>query len=158
MNAGAGHLVGWDITPGVSQARHTTWNLGIRWRRGWDLNPRARFCQATRFRGGLFQPLRHLSAVAAPKLSKRADHPQLSAQGIITRHQTSCDSAHGAKRSSIHFENDVHVLAVAFNLQYSRSASGQRLQSRTQTVQRRHRLAIERVDHVSRLQIRFDSQ
>jgi hypothetical protein len=31
------------------------------WRRGWDLNPRARFCQATRFRGGLFQPLRHLS-------------------------------------------------------------------------------------------------
>jgi hypothetical protein len=33
----------------------------INWRRGWDLNPRARFCQATRFRGGLFQPLRHLS-------------------------------------------------------------------------------------------------
>ena len=32
------------------------------WRRGWDSNPRARFCQATRFRGGLFQPLRHLSA------------------------------------------------------------------------------------------------
>jgi hypothetical protein len=31
------------------------------WRRGWDLNPRARFYQATRFRGGLFQPLRHLS-------------------------------------------------------------------------------------------------
>lgn len=25
------------------------------------MNPRARFCQATRFRGGLFQPLRHLS-------------------------------------------------------------------------------------------------
>jgi hypothetical protein len=32
------------------------------WRRGWDSNPRARFWQATRFRGGLFQPLRHLSA------------------------------------------------------------------------------------------------
>src|SRR5438105_9728275 len=30
-------------------------------RRGWDSNPRARFWQATRFRGGLFQPLRHLS-------------------------------------------------------------------------------------------------
>src|SRR5579864_3068888 len=46
-------------------------NLGLngrqefKWRRGWDLNPRARFCQATRFRGGLFQPLRHLSASTA---------------------------------------------------------------------------------------------
>ena len=36
------------------------------WRRGWESNPRARFCQATRFRGGLFRPLRHLSAVAEP--------------------------------------------------------------------------------------------
>src|SRR6185437_5955935 len=36
-----------------------------KWRRGWDLNPRARFYQATRFRGGLFQPLRHLSASTA---------------------------------------------------------------------------------------------
>ena len=36
------------------------------WRRGWDSNPRARFWQATRFRGGLFQPLRHLSAPLLP--------------------------------------------------------------------------------------------
>src|SRR5207302_8840731 len=35
----------------------------VSWRRGWDSNPRARFWQATRFRGGLFQPLRHLSPV-----------------------------------------------------------------------------------------------
>ena len=31
------------------------------------MNPRARFYQATRFRGGLFQPLRHLSAANAYK-------------------------------------------------------------------------------------------
>ena len=33
-----------------------------KWRRGGDLNPRARY-RATRFRGELFQPLRHLSAI-----------------------------------------------------------------------------------------------
>ena len=32
-----------------------------KWRRGWDLNPRSSFPD-TRFRGELFQPLRHLSA------------------------------------------------------------------------------------------------
>ena len=32
------------------------------WRREWDSNPRAP-CGATRFRGELFRPLRHLSAV-----------------------------------------------------------------------------------------------
>ena len=43
------------------------------WRRGWESNPRARFCQATRFRGGLFRPLRHLSAVSVPfEISKDA--------------------------------------------------------------------------------------
>jgi hypothetical protein len=42
-----------------------------KWRRGWDLNPRARFCQATRFRGGLFQPLRHLSRWRDFQLNKR---------------------------------------------------------------------------------------
>ena len=34
------------------------------WRRGWDLNPRSSFPD-TRFRGELFQPLRHLSAAGA---------------------------------------------------------------------------------------------
>src|ERR1700680_4231368 len=42
------------------------------WRRWWDLNPRARFCQATRFRGGLFQPLRHLSTRRDSQLNKRS--------------------------------------------------------------------------------------
>src|SRR5271154_2142946 len=36
-------------------------SLTILWRRGWDLNPRSSFPD-TRFRGELFQPLRHLSA------------------------------------------------------------------------------------------------
>src|SRR3984893_10865240 len=48
------------------------------WRRGWESNPRARFCQATRFRGGLFRPLRHLSAVQVYELSKRRMAPQPS--------------------------------------------------------------------------------
>ncbi len=44
------------------------------WRRGWESNPRARFYQATRFRGGLFRPLRHLSAVSALRDYQRPPH------------------------------------------------------------------------------------
>src|SRR5437763_4441117 len=34
---------------------------GVKWRRGWDLNPRYPL-RYVRFRGGSFQPLTHLSA------------------------------------------------------------------------------------------------
>src|ERR1051326_4983336 len=50
------------VVPGVGVLRSGRSEIKRRKkRRGWDLNPRARFFQATRFRGGLFQPLRHLS-------------------------------------------------------------------------------------------------
>src|ERR1700756_2196488 len=42
--------------------------LELKWRRGWDLNPRYGFPYA-RFRGECFQPLSHLSAVGAARLA-----------------------------------------------------------------------------------------
>ena len=60
--ARSGHRIGHRGSGGLGLKTGRGAVKGIEiWRRGWDLNPRARFCQATRFRGGLFQPLRHLS-------------------------------------------------------------------------------------------------
>jgi hypothetical protein len=56
------------------------------WRRGWESNPRARVYQATRFRGGLFRPLRHLSAgECSSRLSKTATLSNTAATAMFAR-------------------------------------------------------------------------
>jgi hypothetical protein len=42
----------------------------IRWRRGWDLNPRYPL-RYVRFRGGSFQPLTHLSGKQLSAISRK---------------------------------------------------------------------------------------
>ncbi len=58
---------------GTAACTNRAWR-NLQWRREWDSNPRAP-CRATRFRGELFRPLRHLSAVyarSARKLRKKS--------------------------------------------------------------------------------------
>jgi hypothetical protein len=52
--------------------------IGKKWRRGWDLNPRYGFPYA-RFRGECFQPLSHLSAVGGARLAEELPEPQCCA-------------------------------------------------------------------------------
>src|SRR5438552_13701713 len=54
---------------------------GIKWRRGWDLNPRYPL-RYVRFRGGSFQPLTHLSASDNKELTSK---PVRSVQVHLSR-------------------------------------------------------------------------
>ena len=74
------------------------------WRRGWDLNPRLGFPN-TRFRGELFQPLRHLSSSSLAN----APHP----------HNTTRACRYVV---SIHFEGNERQLIVALDLQHARTS------------------------------------
>src|SRR5437764_12148330 len=55
---------------------------GVKWRRGWDLNPRYPL-RYVRFRGGSFQPLTHLSASDNREISAHLHFIRWIIYGII---------------------------------------------------------------------------
>src|SRR5947208_9399658 len=86
---------------------------GVKWRRGWDLNPRypSRY---GRFRGGSFQPLTHLSASAAIELWALQTHPavrtRLGFRLLIQFSKCAKDSYQGRSGSQWKDRRDVDSL------------------------------------------------
>ena len=119
-----------------------------KWRRGWDSNPRLSFPN-TRFRGELFQPLRHLSS------SSLANKPRF--RSALAPQPSRCDLPESLLReNSVHFERNVREFLIPLDLQDARRARRNRIECRAQAVQRLDPCPVHRVNHVSHLQLRIN--